>query len=85
MYPRRYTKEIRQFVAKDEEGKEYIIVETMEFVDATDRDGKTTTKSLAGKFATIDGRSVNRVSKGHYELTGGWQMIKITSKDPKAP
>lgn len=85
MYPRRYTKEIRQFVAKDEEGKEYIIVETMEFVDATDRDGKTTTKSLAGKFATIDGRSVNRVGKGHYELTGGWQMIKITSKDPKAP
>lgn len=75
MHPRRYSKEILQFVAKDEDGKEYIIVETREFIDTTDQHGKTTTTPLAGKFATIDGRGVDRVARGHYELLGIFQTV----------
>ena len=36
-----------------------------------------------GRLETADGRTVNRLGKGQYEIAGAG--IKLRSKDPKAP
>jgi hypothetical protein len=73
----------RQFVAVDDEGRQYTVI-----ADHTSDSAGDSTGSIAGNAATqvlrtSNGMRLRRVSKGVYEIVQTWQTIR--SSDPDAP
>ncbi len=73
-----------RFIAKDDEGNEYLIVGDQEIVEDRVRAGTTRTPGMKDMF-TEAGERVNYVSKGQYEIEGLLGTISIFSDDPNAP
>jgi hypothetical protein len=80
--PRRHT---GTFAAFDKDGREYTIVEYAEFFDSGTLDGPSGETATGRKFfQTANGKHVNQLGKGKYEIVG-LPSIPITSDDPNAP
>ncbi len=80
------TKEIKHtgsFVATDENGDEHTVFVFSEYNVIRDRGAKRRVPGLKS-LQLSDGRHVNRVDKGHYELVDT-PMVKLTSNNPSAP
>lgn len=80
------TRQEESFVATDADGNEYTVFNYCEMIDTTDSRSRMPTQVPAkmGNLRTSDGRAVNRVAKGSYEIVG-LPMIPITSDDINAP
>ena len=74
------------FQATDNNGNEYTIHMFRDRIDTTTmRSGvRTLAPAALGELKTEDGRHVNRIDKGSYEIVD-FSMIPLTSDDPKAP
>jgi len=64
------------FKASDPTGKQIVIERYIRFDGAT---------QVGGELKAADGRHVNFVRKGVYELVDGFNLIPLTSDDPNAP
>ena len=78
--------ELRQtgsFVATSEDGEEYTIHEFTKFIDVGTR--RDPTRQIRGlrELRTEDGRAVNHLEKGRYEIVQTGQILM--SDDPDAP
>ena len=73
------------FVATDSEGNEYTITIYREMIDTTTNSSKVRTQTPAAiaTLRTSDGRYVNYIRKGSYEIVDS-SMISITSDAPNA-
>ena len=80
------TRQEGSFVATDAAGNEYKVVIYRDLIDTSHLQSRTRTQAPAklGKLRTTDGRHVNRIDKGSYEIVDR-PMIQITSDDPNAP
>lgn len=74
------------FVARDNDGNEYTIGIYRDMIDTTTMHGPRGMESPSSlaTLKTEDGRCVNRISQGSYEIVGR-PMIPLTSTDPVAP
>ena len=74
------------FVARDADGNEYTIIMYRGMIDTTHMHSRVRTEVPArlGELRTSDGRHVNRIAKGSYEIVDR-PMVPITSDDPNAP
>ena len=74
---------VGSFGAVDSGGNKYTIHEYVKVAR-----GRSSGKMYAAPedkhLQTDDGRHINRVEKGVYEIMG-WQPIRVTSNDPAAP
>jgi hypothetical protein len=70
------------FMAKSESGKKVEIFVSQEMTGVPDLSGKGEMGDLVLK--TKDGKDVNRIEKGSYEIVGV-PAIAVTSSDPNAP
>jgi hypothetical protein len=70
------------FQARDKEGRVYLIEKWMKFADATTSAGRGM-EPVQPSLRTSDGRHVNRLGKGRYEIPE--DDIALTSDDPAAP
>lgn len=75
------TKFMFSFVAKDADGKEVELSVYTDFIQIPTRGGVHETPGMKS-IKTAEGRSVNRLDKGKYQIVGGQTL---TSDDPKAP
>jgi hypothetical protein len=74
------------FVATDNSGNEYTInVLQREHDTSTEWDPRTMAADDLKELWTDDGRAVNFVATGVYDIISGAKMIRITSSDPDAP
>ena len=80
------TRQEGSFVATDAAGNEYTVIIYRDLIDASNMHSRTRTQVPAklGKLSTTDGRHVNYIDKGSYEIVGR-PMIHITSDDANAP
>lgn len=80
------TRQEGSFVATDCGGNEYTVIMYRDVIDTTTQHSHVPTQAPAalGELRTSDGRDVNRIEKGSYEIVGH-PMIPITSDDPNAP
>ena len=80
------TRQEGSFVATDAGGNEYTVFMYRDMIDTTNMHSRTRTQVPAalGELKTSDGRHVNRIDKGSYEIVGR-PMIPISSDDPNAP
>lgn len=74
------------FVAVDSDANEYTVIMYRDLVNTTTLQSRVPThmRAALGELRTSDGRCVNRIEKGTYEIVGR-PMIRITSDDPNAP
>ena len=74
------------FIAVDDDGNEYTIGIYRDVIDTTTHHStrREQTYSSLATLLTDDGRHVNRVDQGAYEIVGH-PMIPLTSTDPSAP
>ena len=70
------------FLATDADGNKYTIIMLRKWVDTSDEASPTWTG--VPRYLTIDGRRVNRIKKGVYEIIARPRIL-ITSDDPNAP
>lgn len=80
------TRQEGSFEAADADGNIYTVIMYRDMIDTTTSHSRVRTQSPAalGELRTTDGRFVNRLEKGSYEIVGR-PMIPITSDDPNAP
>jgi hypothetical protein len=78
----------RSFIATTPDGEKIEIEEYVTIIETDPRHRaigrRQKIKSDKRTFWTTNGRRVNYVSKGHYEIDG-YPMITVTSVDPTAP
>ncbi len=74
---------IGSFAAVDNGGNSYTIHEYMKVTHGRGSSGSHSSPN-AHDLRTDDGRHVNRVSKGVYEIMG-FETIRVTSDDSAAP
>lgn len=76
------TRRTGTFRAIDDAGKEYVIHIMTEFIDTSTLSGNSETEGVKN-FVLDDGRNVNRVEQGRYEVVQTGQIL--TSDAPNAP
>jgi hypothetical protein len=74
-------KQIGSFVAKDSHGNQHTITVSQKFIEAVDQHGEHWGELPGLKSLETDGRPVNRLEKGQYQIVGG---VLLTSDDPRA-
>lgn len=77
-------KRTASFVATFNDGQEIRIIEWTEITTIKSR-SETQHREGLKKLKTEDGRSVNRISKGVYDIVDVMGLIRVTSDDPNAP
>jgi hypothetical protein len=77
------TKQIQTFRAQAIDGKEFVIHVFQDIIEIRTNDGIEEVEGLKS-MKTSDGRSVNFIEPGSYEIVG-FPNIPISSKDPDAP
>jgi hypothetical protein len=79
----KYRKQTGSFRAKDTQGNEHTIFIYTDFIDASGLDGSAVIPGMKC-LKLRDGRSVNRIDHGKYQVIGGMLPIDLTSDDPAA-
>lgn len=80
------TNQVGSFVARDEEGRKYtinILTYTVNVGNRTDPNAER--EGMTSSLRTVEGKAVNRLDKGKYEMLHPVRNVRLTSDDPNAP
>jgi hypothetical protein len=76
--------QVTTFQATGDDGRTYTVRAIARHNPSVDHsEGRHHATGGIGRLEILDGRTVNRLGKGQYEIAGAG--IKLRSKDPKAP
>ena len=80
------TNQVGSFIARDDDGREYTIhILTYTVSVGNKSDSNAEREGMTSSLRTSDGRAVNRLEKGRYELLHPVRNVRLTSDDPNAP
>jgi hypothetical protein len=72
------------FFARDQDGRRYRLHRWRQVLDTGTQDNFGAERPGPEEIRTVDGRAVNYLGKGRYEIVGH-PMVPLTSDDPEAP
>jgi hypothetical protein len=76
--------EVVSFIVVDEQGRTAQLYCRKPIIDIGTHDDPHAEGQGLGEITTTDGRAVNRLARGQYEIVG-YPNVTVTSHDPKAP
>ena len=75
---------VREFAATSSHGRRYRLQHFRDILDVGTHDNPAAELPGLEAIKTVDGRSVNRLEKGKYEIVD-YPSVVVTSADPMAP